>query len=315
MLIVPTETLAKSKKKIKVIDCDVIFDDQKKLQKAVDKAKKGAVVHVKGTCLDIALVIDSPRITLQGEGSALTSLEGNGIDPVIWIEGADRAVIQGVELNSGLTGLQVSAARAIANDVIATNNTTGFVTGFGGTLDCNGCNANTNTGFGAVLLNGLTLCGNNSFNGNGRSGVIAHNGIIYANGDLCTDTPVLEFNGNGTSGEGSGIQTFQNGSFFATDAIIDSNNNAEYGIISTESSSTYITNSTVTLIGNSAFAAVLTFNGSSTIINNDPSSNPVTTSNITFTDDYSNFYSDGDYPNSLIFCGPDGGGETSVNCP
>ena len=171
LLVVPTDTLAKKSKKMRVIDCDASFDDQKHLQKAVNKARKGAVVKVKGTCHDIALVIASPGITLQGEGSALTTLEGNGVDPVIRVAGADRATIEGLQLNSGSTGLSVDSARVQANDVTVTSNVTGFLTTAGAALNCNGCSADGNTGFGAIVFNSIALCGNNSFSGNGRSGV------------------------------------------------------------------------------------------------------------------------------------------------
>lgn len=310
-LIAATDVLAKSKKSSKVVDCDAITDDQHQLQKALNKAKRGSVIKVKGTCVDIALVITSAGITLEGEGSDVTTLEGNGSENVIWIQGADQATIQGMEVNSGLAGLSVSSALVYLNDVVATGNEIGFLAVAGARINCDGCSGNGNDFFGAAIYTALVLCGNTSFNANGLDGAFSSaGGLIYSRGDQCVNLPELEFNNNGRAG----LLAFSNGSVDLFDTTFTASNNTLGGIVNVDSSSINITGSSVTLNSNSL--AVLTFSGSTTHLNDDPTIMPIfTNGGGAFTDDYSNFYSGGDFPSAQIFCGPDGGGEVCTLVP
>ena len=64
LVVASSGVLAKSKKGV---NCDKSKkNDQKSLQKAIDKAKPGATISVKGTCNGISLLITKSGLTLQG---------------------------------------------------------------------------------------------------------------------------------------------------------------------------------------------------------------------------------------------------------
>lgn len=90
--------------------------------------------------------------------------------------------------------------------------------------------------------------------------------------------------------------------------------NPDFGLSVVDSSSAVIGNSDIRMLGNGQLS-VLSFSTSSTRLNADPVTTTVVADNISFSDHHSTFYSNGSYPNGLIFCGADGGGEVAPGCP
>ena len=95
------------------INCDIIRDDQARLQIAIDQAKPGDVVSVAGTCNGISLVIAESGITLRGPAN----LVGTTAAPVVRVQDSGNVSLQDLVVSNGTRGIELANSRVLAINV------------------------------------------------------------------------------------------------------------------------------------------------------------------------------------------------------
>jgi len=227
--------------------------------KTVDCAKGQTITHaleqsdgnpitieVRGTCHE-SVQIDRDDVTLIA-GSAGGTV--NGPDPntnTINVVGASRVVIDGLTVTGGRNGIAANGASrlTIQNCSVQRTGRTGisFFQGSSGTA--NSCTVQDNPRDGISVEGGAATVINSTISGNGRTGIIVHNGGSARIGITNRNDPA----GNMITGNsGSGIGVANGGSAYLADNTISGN-----GIINPASTACcfglHVTHATASLAG------------------------------------------------------------------
>lgn len=261
LLVASTGVLAKSKK---AVNCDKSKkNDQTSLQKAINKAKPGATISVKGTCDGISLLITQSGLTLRGPAD----LVGSGTAPVIRVQDAGDVTLQDLAVSNGTVGIEASNARVVANNIVAENNVVdGFSSLQNSWLTCIDCRANNNGNRGMLVVAAVTLCGDTEISDNTISGALVFlGGKMFSSTGVCGGTPSITMSGNPT-----GMVLFQNGSVFFDEVELDHHSN-ENGISVVDGGSLTVRRSNILLDNNSNLGLFITQN-SSVKLNDDAAS-------------------------------------------
>jgi hypothetical protein len=238
---------AKSTKSMKSINCDKEGNDQKKIQKTLDRARSGSVISLSGTCEGLSLVVKTDGITVHGPAD----LRGNGNEPVVRVQDAGDINLVDLELSDGDIGLEVANSRVNALDVTANNNVSeGFTMIRHGNLVCTNCEAKGNGSRGMLVIGSATLCGTGVFAENGIDGVLVFlGGKAFSSASVCGGIPDLDLIDNGQSG----LSVVQGGGVFMDEVDLEASSNDLIGITVFDSSSVVVRRSEIKVEDNGYF--------------------------------------------------------------
>jgi hypothetical protein len=206
-----------------IIDCGRTSNDQAVLQGVVNAASRGDIIHLKGVCEGVALVISKSGISVVGPAE----IHGVADKVVVAVRDADGVTLRDLAVSDGTIGLEVNNARVTAENFTSERNSMYGIWSVGnGNLACVNCQANNNS-TGLLTTGYLSLCGNSQFNDNAADGAFGFLGAqIFMIRSVCGGAPTLTLNRNNL-----GLHLFGNTSMFTDESTIQATQNRGMGIL------------------------------------------------------------------------------------
>jgi len=212
--------------------------DFEKIQDAVDAAGDGDTIRVFGTYYEDVIV--NKTVSLVGNGSARTTIDGGGVGNVVrivvdWVN-ISRFTMTGSNYGSGIR-LGESSTTTITNNTISNNNNGIVLSSSSNTIITGNTISNNNQGMGGSSNNAIIM--DNNITANNYRGI----SLTYSNNNTITGNTI-------TSNNGSGIYLYNLCSKNTITGNTISNNNN--GIVL--SSFTYPTITSNTIISNNTIS-------------------------------------------------------------
>ncbi len=235
------------------------------LDRALAQALPGDVIRIQGTCNE-RVTITTDRITLEGHPTAVSIIDGTGVEPsapefnaLITIDGARGVTIKGLTIqngsaegilaqngasfsaydvivqDNGYTGIVVAAnSTAELTDCTMRNNALGLDVFSGGTAIVKGAISITDSQFDGVNVQGSAMLeirgAQVEVNNNGSFGLVVAQSSVAIYGFTESQGSTLTMNGNGESGMLLDGRLFVFGPFGSGANVITASNNGVNGI-------------------------------------------------------------------------------------
>jgi hypothetical protein len=222
-----------------VVDCNA--DVRKTLGEALEKAKPGDTIRVRGTCVDTVTIV-TDRLTLEGvpdeEGRGAT-IEGVSIEgvkrTVITIEGARGVTIRNLTVQGGLNGICARRGTTVTLEGVTAdgNDEDGFAIVENSTAQISNCTARDNgdDGFTVARASSATFTGTITSEGNADDGLSI---LLSSSGNFFEATVMANNNGRSETFDafiiGDGIRVTDASHLIVTNSTVNVRGNANDGI-------------------------------------------------------------------------------------